>query len=79
MALPLFVKTIEHALTYRITDIAILEHIAVLLMRGENHELQSVEVDPSLKNRSSYLEGCFTDEVDFSYYEKILDNEDDDG
>jgi len=79
MALPLFVKTIERALTYRITDIAILERIAVLLMRGENHELQFVEVDPSLKNRASYLEGRFTDEVDFSYYEKILDNEDDDG
>jgi len=79
MALPLFVKTIDRALTYRITDLATLERIAVLLMRGENHELQFVEVDPSLKNRSSYLEGRFTDEVDFSYYEKILDNEDDDG
>jgi len=79
LALPLFVKTIERALTYRITDLATLERIAVLLMRGDTHELQWVEVDTSLKNRSSYLEGCFTDEVDFSYYEKMLDHEDADG
>jgi len=76
MAAPLFVKTIKRALAYRITDLATLERIAVLLMRGENHEVQLVEIDTSLKNRSSYLEGRFTDEVDFSEYEKMLDNED---
>ncbi|RLD98092.1 MAG: helix-turn-helix domain-containing protein, partial [Bacteroidetes bacterium] len=79
MALPLFVKSIERALIYRITDLATLERIAVLLMRGENHKLQFVEVDPLLENRSTYLEGRFTDEVDFSYYEKMLDKEQDDG
>ena len=77
MALPLFIKTIKRALRYRITDINTIERIAILQMKDGNYEVPYVEIDQEFQNRESYLEGRFTDEVDLSIYEKML--EDDNG
>ena len=78
MAPALFITTIQRAFTYRISDIATLERIAVLLMRTDSHELTFLEIDSEFQNRESYLEGRFTDEVDLSEYEKMLPEEQED-
>lgn len=78
MAQSLFLKTITRALQYRITDTETLERIAVLLMRNGNHELSFVQIDSEFQSRPSYLEGQFSDDVNFSEYEKMLDDEEED-
>lgn len=78
----LFVKTITRALQYRITDTETLERIAVLLMRDGSHELTFAQIDSEFQSRPSYQQGCLSDEVDLSEYEKLLDDgheEDEDG
>ncbi|MFC1591377.1 helix-turn-helix domain-containing protein [Thermodesulfobacteriota bacterium] len=75
MAPDLFLKTVTRALQYRITDIQTLERIAVLLMREGSHEPAGVQIDSELQSRPSYLEGQFSDDVNFSEYEKLLDDD----
>ena len=75
IALPLFIKTIKRALKYRITDIQTLERIAILQLKEGNYEVPFVETNEELHNRESYLEGCFTDEVDLSGYDKMMEDE----
>jgi transposase len=81
IALPLFIKTIKRALKYRITDMETIERIALLLIREGNYDMPSVQIDSEFENRESYLEGRFTDEVDLSVYDKMMedDEEDQDG
>ena len=76
IALPLFIKTVKRALKYRITDIQTLERIAILQLEEGNYELPLVEIDRELESRESYREGRFTDEVDLSTYEKMMEDED---
>ncbi len=76
IALPLFIKTVNRALKYRITDIETLERIAILQLEEGNYEMPLVEIDRELESRESYLEGRFTDEVDLSTYEKMMEDED---
>ena len=59
-----------------ITDIQTLERIAILQLQEGNYELPLVEIDRELESRESYLEGRFTDEVDLSTYEKMMEDED---
>lgn len=81
LALPLFIKTIQRALKYRITDINTIERICLLLMKQGNYQLplslSVVTIDKELHRRESYLEGKLSDEVDLSIYDKILDNDND--
>ena len=76
IALPLFIKTIKRALKYRITDIQTLERIAILQLKEGNYEVPFVETNEELHNRESYLEGCFTDEVDLSQYGNMMEDND---
>jgi hypothetical protein len=71
----LFIKSVRRALTYRITDIATIERIAVLLMQTGAYEIQTAEVDAEYKNREAYCDGRFTDEVDLSVYKMEDENE----
>jgi transposase len=78
LALPLFVKTISRALTYRITNMETIERIAVLQMKdGEYHlpPFTSVTIDENFKNRESYLEGYSSDEVDLTLYDQLLEED----
>jgi transposase len=75
MAPALFLKTITRALQYRITDTETLERIAVLLMRDGSHELTFAQIDSEFQSRPSYQQGCLSDEVDLSEYEKLLDDD----
>jgi transposase len=62
MAPPLFVKTIQRALKYRIADLCTLQRIAVLHLREGEYELPLVEAPQELQSRESYREGCSTEE-----------------
>jgi hypothetical protein len=61
-ALPLFVKTIQRALKYRIADGRILERIAALQLREGEYHVPLVEVPRELHTREAYREGCATEE-----------------
>jgi hypothetical protein len=76
LALPLFMKTVQRALKYRITDIQTLERIAILQLKEGNYELPHVEPNEEFRNRESYLEGRFSDEVDLGEYDEKMEDED---
>jgi transposase len=76
IALPLFIKTIERTLKYRITDMETIERIALLLMIDGNYDMPSVQIDQDFQQRESYLEGRFSDDVDLSIYDKMMEDED---
>ena len=75
---PIILKTISRALTYRIRDMETIERIAILLMRDGNYDMPSAQIDQDYKQRESYLEGRFSDDVDLSIYDKMIE-EDEDG
>src|SRR6266581_5619634 len=76
----LFIQTIERALRYQITDIDTLQRIARLCLSQDDRPLPGADVDESFRQREAYQQGSLTDAPDFSLYDKMLeDNEDDDG
>jgi len=77
MSSDLFNKTIRRALTYRIEDITTIERIAVLQMKEVDYRMPHTEIDKQFKNRQSFIDGRFSDDVDLSVYETIF--EDDNG
>lgn len=76
IALPVFVKTIHRALKYRITDMQTLERIAVLQLMEGHYQVPSAQIHQRFQNRESYIEGCFSDEVDLSDYDKMMEQDD---
>lgn len=79
MSAPLFEKAIERALTYRISDPVTIERIALLQIKQAQYPMPSVAIDQEFTSRPSFLEGRFTDEVDWSVYSKIGEEEDGSG
>jgi len=77
VALEVFIKTVNRALKYRITDIKTVERIATLQLTAANLQLPLPHIDRQLEKRDAYIEGYFADEVDLSVYDKT--QEDDDG
>ena len=77
LALPLFIKTVERALKYRITTIVAIEEMATLLLTEGNYRMpiESATFDGDFKNRESYLEGCISDQADLSEYDRLLEKE----
>ena len=75
-----FIQTVERALRYRIVDIETLQRIARLGISQGEVPLSDVEVDESFRERETYQQGSLTDAPDFSLYDQMLDdNEDNDG
>ena len=74
----LFIKTVERGLRYQITSVETLKRIAVLLMNEGDETLPFVDVDESYRQRDAYLEGYLTSAPDFSAYDKMLEEDDDD-
>jgi hypothetical protein len=64
----LFEKAVSRALSYRVADPDTVCRIAVLQMKEANYEVPFVPVDEKFRNRPSFLEGRFTDEVDLTRY-----------
>jgi hypothetical protein len=77
MSSALFIRTIERALKYQITDIETVRRIALLSM-GEGIEplLPCAEVDESFREREAYVEGHLSEEPDFSPYDELLEEDD---
>jgi transposase len=77
--LPLFIKTLDRALKYRITDIETIERIASLQLREGNYQLQVtvpvVPMDQDFENREPYLEGRLSDEVDLTIYDQMMEED----
>ena len=75
----LFIKTVKRAHTYRITDLQTVESIALLQLKEQNYVNPFVEIDEDFLDRESYLEGRFSEEVDLSIYEALMEEDEDDG
>lgn len=73
----MFIQTVNRALKYRITDIKTVERIAILQLTAGNYQSPAPQIDQQFENRTSYIEGCFADEVDLTVYDNIT--EDDNG
>jgi transposase len=72
----LFIRTVERAMRYRVTDVATLERIAgIYLTQGESLTPPPM-VDESFKERDAYIQGRLTDAPDFSQYKQILEDQD---
>ena len=77
IALEVFIQTVKRALKYRITDIKTVERIAMLQLTAGNYQSPAPQIDQQVENRTSYIEGCFADDVDLTVYDHIT--EDDNG
>ena len=77
----LFCQIIERAHRFQVTDVATLEDIAGVLIRGDVAEVVATPFDEDYAERESFREGRFTDRPDFSTYDKLLeeDQDEDDG
>ncbi len=73
----LFLKTITRALKYRIFDIKTIESIAALQMKEESYVAPNIQIDFEFQNRETYIDGSFNDKVDFSIYDKMLEEDED--
>jgi hypothetical protein len=72
----LFLPVVERALRYGISDLETLKRIARLSIRqGGEIPLPGAEVDESFQKREAYQEGRLTDAPDFSAYEQMLEDE----
>jgi hypothetical protein len=69
----LFVPVVERALRYGITDLGTFEHIARRSLRQGELPLPGAEVDESFEEREAYQQGRLTDAPDFSSYDQMLE------
>ena len=72
-----FLRVIERALRYRIAAMPTLRRIALLLLDAPERALPAVDIDESFRTRESYLEGRLSDAPDFSRYNRILEENND--
>jgi hypothetical protein len=78
ITLPLFIKTLDRALKYRIIDIEAIERIASLQLRDGNYQAPVapvVQIHQDFEDRESYLEGRLSDEVDLSIYDQMMEDD----
>ena len=73
----LFLETVERALRYGIRDQATLERMARLSISQAQLPLFTAEVDESFAEREAYQQGRLTEAPDFSLYEQMLEDQDD--
>ena len=64
----LFIKSVQRAHHYRITNLESLERISLLYLRESDTELPLAEIDESFLQRAAYQEGSLTDLPDLSIY-----------
>lgn len=69
MSPELFVRSLERAHRYGITDLATVEKIALLLLKEQGGQLPLPSIDQSFRDRPAYCEGSITDSPDLSQYE----------
>jgi hypothetical protein len=71
----LFIKSVQRAHHYRITNLESLERIALLYLRESDTDLPFAEIDESFLQRAAYQEGALTDLPDLSTYQEPEDSE----
>lgn len=76
MTIDLFCRAIERSLKYKITNIETVKSISRMLMNSDSQKNLSVEIDETYQQRESYKEGQFTYDPDFSKYDALLDEDD---
>ena len=67
----LFIKTVQRALNYRITDLDTITRIASLYLNQGTEIATLAELDEAFVDRESYKAGAFTDSPDISIYESL--------
>jgi len=77
MPAALFLETVERALRYGIRDQETLERMARLSLSQGQLDLFTAEVDESFLEREAYQQGRLTEAPDFSLYEQMLEDQDD--
>ena len=77
MTSELFIKSIERAHKYKITNLHTIQNIAVLMMKEDSETGIEVHVDGSFCERESYLTGYLTDTPDLSIYNHLYEEDDD--
>jgi len=73
VASTVFIRALDRALKYHITDIATIENIVLLKLRNGDFKSSPPEIDQDYLHREAYVEGCFADEVDLSIYDQAED------
>ncbi len=70
----LFIRSIERANKYRVTDAAAIERIAGLLLNHGQILAPQVDINEDYRQRDTYLEGRLTDEPDLSGHQHNTEN-----
>jgi transposase len=71
----LFIKSIERAFKYQITDIETIARITVLYLGEGSGVFPLVEVDEDFRERQAYQEGALTEQPDLSIYKNMLEED----
>ena len=69
----LFLKTIQRAAKYQITDSDTLWRIALLQMTEGAGSLPLPQIDEAFQERETYQQGSLTEQPDLSLYDQFLD------
>jgi hypothetical protein len=69
----LFLPVVERALRYGISDLGTIERMARLSIGQGQRLLSMAEVDESFQEREAYQQGRLTDAPDFSTYDQMLE------
>lgn len=73
----LFLQAVERALRYRVPDLETLRRIAQLYLRQGEARLPNPSVDADFRDREAYQQGHLTDAPDFTPYDHLLEEPDD--
>ena len=77
MTSELFLKTIQRAHKYQITDFETIERIALLYLTEGLDLLPSAQIDQAFRQRPTYQDGALTDAPDLSAYDQDQANDHD--
>ena len=73
----IFIKTIKRSFKYKITEKQTIEKICIYIVNGENYQVHFTDIDKELQKNQSYLDGQYSDEVDLTIYDDLLEGNDD--
>lgn len=71
----LFLRVVERAAKFMVTDLGSLDSIARILVRQGEDLRPEFDLDETYESREAFHEGRFTDLPDFTLYDKILDGD----
>jgi len=73
----IFIKTIKRSFKYKITEKQTIEKICIYIVKGGNYQVHFTDIDKELLKNQSYLDGQYSDEVDLTIYDDLLEGDDD--